>query len=380
MYFFYYAAYGIFTVYINVYYHTIGLSGVQIGWINALAPLVGIAAGPLWGIVSDRSGRPRLVLALAVTGAAVAVLGISAVKVFTGLLPLAATYFLFNSIINPTVDTTNLAVLGEQSERYGRQRIWGTIGYIVSTLAAGQFLQRVGLHWMFYGYFFLMILMLGAVPFLPVRPVHSSTSLKINIRELVGQRQWLFFIASLIPLWACSNGMYTFMGVYLKEMGGDAVLIGMNSSISAISEMPMMIFSAFLLSKLGLKRMLITAYALYAVRFLLYGLIPAPIWALPISLMHGVTFGLFWVSGVVYVNQLAPANLRTTSQTLFFAMMNLAGVVGSPFSGWVFDRLGPAQLFRGYAVLSLIALGILLIGFITAPKKEQSLVDASIRD
>ncbi|HEX9013308.1 MAG TPA: major facilitator superfamily domain-containing protein 6 [Anaerolineaceae bacterium] len=371
LYFFYFAAFGVFTVFINVYYHNIGLSGVQIGWINAVAPLVGIFAGPLWGYLSDRTGRPRALIAVGIVGSALGVLGISAVRTFLWLLPLAGVYQLFVATIPPLIDTTNLALLGEHKDRYGRQRIWGTIGYIISTLILGAVLERVGLHWLFYGYAAIMLVMLGVAAFMPARAVHRESSERGDLRALIRQPEWLFFAASLIPLWICSNGMYAFLGVYMKEMGASAGLIGMSSSINAMAEAPMMLFSSFLVRRLGLKRMLGLAYGLYAVRFLLYGLMPSPEWALAIGLMHGVTFGMFWVSAVVYMSELAPPSLRTTNQTLLWALMNFAGVIGSPVSGWIFDHIGPAQLFRLYALLALLALAVLLVGFANSRKRAE---------
>jgi predicted MFS family arabinose efflux permease len=77
---------------------------------------------------------------------------------------------------------------------------------------------------------------------------------------------------------------------------------------------------------------------------------PSPIWALPIALMHGSTFGFFWISSVTHVNSLAPENLKATSQGLFWTIMNLANVVGSPISGVLYDRIGPSALFKLFSV------------------------------
>lgn len=370
LYFLYYAAFAIFTVFINVYYREIGLSGVQIGWINALAPLVGIFGGPLWGYLSDHTGRPRLIMALAVLGSALAGLGISAARVFAWLLPLAAAWNLFNSTLAPLIDSANLTTLPGRSEQYGQQRMWGTLGYVVLSFSAGLVLERTGLQSMFLVYVALMLVMLAAVPLLPGQRGQAQATARLEVRALITRREWLFFTASLIPLWVASNGMYSFLGVYLRDLGADAVLIGSTSAVGSITELPMMLFSAFFVRKLGLKRMLVISYALYGVRMLLYGLIPSPGWAVLVTAMHGLTYGLFWVAGVVYTNELVPDNLRTTGQALFFAVMSLAGVIGSPFSGWMYDTLGGGQLFRIYGLLCFLSLAILLVGFASARRRE----------
>jgi MFS transporter, PPP family, 3-phenylpropionic acid transporter len=368
LYFFYFGGWGIFTVFINVYYHEIGLSGVQIGWINSIAPLVGIIGGPLLGMLSDRIGRPRLLMLLAVVGSTIPIMGISAVRTFIWLIPLAGIFQVFNIFLSSQIDVSNLSALEGKNEKYGQQRIWGSIGYIIVSWIAGLLLERFGLHWMFNIYLVIMVMLLGVSIYTPQRRIHIRSEKDWNIVDLVGQRAWLFFAASVIPLWMSSNGMYTFLGVYLKEMGANQELIGLNSSIGAFAEIPVMLLTAFLVRKAGIKRMLAFAYLMYALRFLFYGLMPSPVWALPIALMHGVTFGLFWTSGVMYLNQLSPVHLRGTAQSMFVALLNLGSAIGSPVSGWMFDNVGPAQLFQIFSGLCLLALTILLVGFRTAPK------------
>ncbi len=363
LYFFFFAAVAVYTVYINVYYYKIGMSGVQIGWINSLAPLISILGSPPLAMLSDRWRRPRLMMAVAAAGLIAAVLGLSAVRVFVWVLPLAGMWSLFNNFLEPALEAANLAMLPGQNEDYGRQRVWGTVGYIVASLVSGVVFEVTGLSWMFISYFILMLVTLACIPTLPAAPALPHSDLRINMRGLVTQPAWLFFAASLIPLWIAVNGMYAFLSVYLTGMRASASLIGSVSSVGALTEVPVMLFSAFLVRRLGLRKMLVTAYAVFGLRMLLYGLMPAPGWSLPITLTHGLTFGLFWVAGVIYINELTPENLRSTSQTLFFAIINLAGVIGAPAGGWVLDNLGGGVLFQMYAVLCALGLLILLAGF-----------------
>ena len=357
VYFLYYAAYGIFITYINLYYQSIGLSGTQIGLINTLAPLVGIFSGTLWGMVNDRFGRIRLLLLLTSTGTILSVLGLSRAQTFLSIMPLAGLYSLFTSPIPPLLDNINLSILGGRREHYGRQRIFGSVGYILTTWGFGLILQRIGLPYLFVSCALFMLLLCLALTWLPNQPVNWTQSLRRGLTALFRQPDWIFFSASVFLLWMASSGMYNFLGIYLKSMGGTDSLVGMSSSLSAITETPVMLFSAFLVGKFGSKRLLYVAFFLYSVRMLFYGLMPSAVWALPIALMHGSTFGFFWIASVTHVNSLAPDNLKATSQGLFWTTMNLANVVGSPISGVLYDRIGPSALFKlfsGYCAAAFL--------------------------
>jgi MFS family permease len=94
----------------------------------------------------------------------------------------------------------------------------------------------------------------------------------------------------------------------------------------------------------------------FAMRMLLYGLMPAPEWAAAISLVAGTGFGLYSIAVVNYANELAPANLKATSQGLVVALTSLSGIAGAPLSGFLFDRVGPSNMFLVLAGLCFLAL------------------------
>lgn len=75
--------------------------------------------------------------------------------------------------------------------------------------------------------------------------------------------------------------------------------------------------------------------------------------------LHGITFGIYWVSAVSYANDLAPENLKATAQGMLVATLNLAAVLGGVVSGLLYDHFGLAFLFRLYSGLTIVALVLL---------------------
>jgi predicted MFS family arabinose efflux permease len=300
-------------------------------------------------MVNDRFGRIRLLLLVTASGSILSVLGLSRAQTFLSIMPLAGLYSLFTSPIPPLLDNINLGLLGSRRERYGRQRIFGSLGYIISTWGFGFILQRIGLSYLFVSSALALLLLCLALTWLPNQPVTWTQPLRRGLRALIRQPDWIFFSASVFLMWMASSGMYNFLGIYLKRMGGSDSLIGTASGLTAVSETPIMLFSGFLVSKFGTKRLLYVAFFMYGMRMLFYGLMSAPVWALPIALMHGGSFGLFWIASVPYVNSLAPDNLKATSQGLLWTAMNLANLVSSPISGVLYDHIGPSALFKIFA-------------------------------
>ncbi len=362
LYFFLFAGNGIFFTYINVYYRSIGLSGVQIGLINTLAPLIGIFGSTLWGLLSDRFGRTRLLLGIAAAGAAIGALGISAVQTFIWILPLAAVSSLFANTLGPLVDSVNFAALGEQRERYSRQRIFGTVGFILTSSTVGLLFERTGLRFMFILYpltLGLFILMLSG---LKAQSVHLNRSLFSGVQAFLRQPAWVVFTLSVIVQFIGNNGFINFLSITLYEMGASDWLVGFAWSAAAISELPVMFFGAWMIRRWGASRLVPVAMAFYLLRIFLYAVMPNPAWALGVNLLHSVTYGVFWIAGVTYAYELAPAEYKATSQGLFVASINLAAVIGSPLSGWLYDNVGRSGMFLTQVGFSFAALVLFLIG------------------
>jgi PPP family 3-phenylpropionic acid transporter len=362
LYFFLNVSGGIFFSFINVYYRSIGLSGVQIGVINTLAPVIGIFGSTLWGYLSDRFGKTRLLLMVAALGSALFAMGIASVRTFAWILPLAACYSLFNSTLIPLIDSTNFAILGEYRERYSEQRIWGTIGFIITSSTIGILLERTGLHSMFAYYAVTMGLLLVIILRLQPRPANLGSTIFKGLGQMVRQPLWVIFFASIFIHSIGSNGIGNFLGIALKDMGASDWLIGFCWTVTSISELPINYYGARLIRRFGAPRLLALSFLVYFFRILFYGLMPTPNWVLAINLMHSASYGLFWLGSVTYANDLAPDSLKATSQSLFFVAMNLAAVVGAPLAGWLYDSHGKTGMFLVQSLFSLTAFLVFVIG------------------
>ena len=149
LFFFQFAGVGVFLTFINVFLHNAGLTGTQIGVIGTLGALSGMVSATLWGYLSDRTGRTRLLLIAGTLGAAFfAQLYPTAVD-FGGFILFACLFSFFNSAGGTLVDSLALSLLGDRREDYGRYRLGGSFGYILATLLSGLFYGRVGLQALF---------------------------------------------------------------------------------------------------------------------------------------------------------------------------------------------------------------------------------------
>ena len=156
IYFLLYAASASLFPFLVLYYSGVGLSASQIGVLLAIGPLITLIAAPVWGGIADYTRRHKLVILVAVAGAMSMAAVISQTDTFWVLVPFVLVYAWFSAPIFPLVDSAVLALLGSRHEEYGKQRMWGAVGWGLSGLLAGIIMDIYGLAYSFIGYILFM--------------------------------------------------------------------------------------------------------------------------------------------------------------------------------------------------------------------------------
>ena len=98
LYFLYYAAAATLLPFLTIYYQDLGLTGTQIGLLASMPPLLSLVSAPVWGVVSDTMKQRKLSLLIAIGGAILLALALSAVRGFVWLIP---TVMLFSFFFSP---------------------------------------------------------------------------------------------------------------------------------------------------------------------------------------------------------------------------------------------------------------------------------------
>jgi MFS family permease len=362
MFFFQFAAIGVYITYLNVYLRNAGLNGTQIGMINTVSAFIGVISTLASGYISDRTGQAKWLIAGSALGALIMAQLFIFARDFWGYLLISSLTTVMSAPLNTLVDSLTLAVLGDRRDDYGRFRLGGSFGYIIATTAAGFLYDRVGMWMMFPAYGGMLSLFILVTFFLPGASFRREGLSYRKIGTIIHQPAWVLFTVCAFLVWVAVNSGLNFLGVSLQALGSSQSLIGMVSVISAVVEVPFMAFSGKLLRRYGPVTLLMISMSLLIVRFFLLGILPSPGWAIPINMLYGPAFVFYWTSSVVYSSRLAPPELAATAQGLFNSTTNLAGVASGLLAGALFDILGPRHIFWVMSGCCLLALMLFTYG------------------
>jgi MFS transporter, PPP family, 3-phenylpropionic acid transporter len=361
-YFFYYAATAFLLPFIALYYAGVGLSAAQIGLLSGLLPLVTLVSAPLWGALADAARRHHALLLLAIGGTMAAVLALSRTASLSALIPIVVVNAFFMAPIIPLVDSTVLTMLGERRSLYGRQRLWGAVGWGITAPVAGWLMDRTGMSASFGGYVVLMFGCFLVAIGLPVGRSHIGGTFRRGVRGLLGNWQWLVFLASILIGGLVLAIEMSFLFLYMNSLGASKALMGLCLAIGTVSELPVWFYSNRMLERFGTRKVLVISLLACAVQGFAYSVMVNPLWVLPIQLLHGLAFSASWAAGVAYSGKIAPPGMGATAQGVFSGVsFGLRAALGAFIGGLLYQNVGPAAAFRVGGIAALVGIAFFLI-------------------
>lgn len=156
---------------------------------------------------------------------------------------------------------------------------------------------------------------------------HTQTHMSANILKDVGQMflsvRCVVFFLWCVAIGLCTALIWNFLFIYLDELaehydnGTDYIttLEGLVMSIQCFGgELPFFFMSGWILKRIGHVNAMSLVLFGFGVRFLLYSMLQNPWYILPIELLNGLTFGLFYATMASYASIVAPPGTEATMQ------------------------------------------------------------------
>lgn len=352
-YFFYFVLIGVYIIYLPRMLTRQGFSATEVGIIYAAAPMMRFLLPFFFRrflSLDDRVYRGALLTLFAAS-----LLFVSTVRTFGLYLAVNLLYGAALGAVLPYVDTIALQVITR--ERYGRVRLWGSIGFITIALWLGQVLETLNQTFTYLGVASLLTMLTGLylVRFDPHRdtPVDRDQERAFSLSTY-----WAFWVSAFL-LQVSYGGFYNFFTIYETAQGFSQATISYLWSFGVVCEIVMLYFQGPLLRNhlMGIIKLATLSSVL---RWTLLWLWPDHLIVAYISQsLHAVSFALYYTSTITYVFQLY-SQKKLAQQFYLGITFGLGGSVGAVLAGWIYDS-DPHRLFLFSAVAALGAFGMLYL-------------------
>ncbi|KAG9467253.1 hypothetical protein GDO78_015342 [Eleutherodactylus coqui] len=326
------------------------------------------------------------------------------------------------------VDTVTLQYLGKHRDRYGLQRMWGSLGWGLAMLSIGIGIDHTHItviiqgdgctepDYKNYRIAFIVFGVLMSVALIvstqfhfhyhhlkpseeqredvEISPVETSTQPESPAQSQNEERSqeetaqhfrfWdlikiictVQYGSVLFVAWFMGFGygyVFTFLFWHLEDLKGTTTLFGVCSVLSHISELTAYFFSHKLIELVGHIRVLYIGLACNTARYLYISYMENAWTVLPMEVLQGVTHAAIWAACISYLSAAVPPALRTSAQGILQGLhLGLGRGCGAMVGGILVNFFGAAETFRGIGMASLVILLLFaLIQWVAVPQKEE---------
>lgn len=358
----YFATIGLFNPYAPLWFQSLGLSTLAIGSIVALQSWTRILAPYAWSWAGDHSGRRVDLIRLAAVGCVLAAAGLLGVKGASAVSLVTMLLFMANAGVVPLYEATLAHLLSAGGDmdlgRYGRVRVWGSVGFIVSVTLSGALLELVGIA--FFPWFVAVanLLLLAAALRLPrqredVQALGKAPPVLPRLKDPAVA----WFFASIFFTVLAHTSLYAFFSLYLVSLGYGKAAVGALWAVSVAMEIVFFWTQGHWTSLLVPERWLQVVAATTVLRFTAIAAGGAwPVVLVLAQLAHAVTFAAHHAACIALVHRYFPGRLRGRGQALYTVLgYGAPGVLGGIGGGWLIGELGFAAVFWAASASGLAA-------------------------
>ena len=356
----YFAHIGFFNPYLPLWLKDLGLPIVVISLLTSVQSFTRVFAPYAWGALSDHTGeRVRLLrISAAIALVASAGLWIDGGPWWVGLV-LLLLFTHTSSMMSLTEAAMAHLVAGDWG-RYGRVRLWGSVGFLLTVFLAGASFERFGMR----SFPTWAVVTLGLVllctfwlPDTREKPEANAVRIKEPVGPVLRQPVVRWFFASLLFHVMAHFAIYGFLSLYLDSLGYNKTMIGALWAVSVAVEIAWFFHQGRFISRLPMSRWLVVCGAATVLRMALTGGLGDSLAALFIAqVLHALTFATHHTACIAMVSHHFPGRLRGRGQALFTVIgYGVAGVVGVLAGGAFASRFGFEAMFGVATLLAVLA-------------------------
>ncbi len=347
-----FAIWGAWVVWLPFYLHNgLGFEWPPILAIFSLMPLACMISPFIGGQIADRWVPSQWFMAVSNMACGVLMLIMGTQEAFHPLYWLMLVFSLFYA---PTLAVANSICfhhLADTEKEFPFIRVWGSIGWIVALLILAFWLYLLGGDPAKKGQVCLYLagifaLGLGVLSiFLPhTPPAKKKEKPWAFVEALKLMKDWRIAAFILIGLVVATQLQfyYGMVATFLaeKEIVASKAIYAIPAwtTLAQAVEALVMLSLPFMLLKLGYRKALAIGVIAWPIRYIIFA-IGAPKWLVLASLgLHGFCYVYFFVVGMIYINSVAPSDIRASAQSLWvFATFGVGLFIGSYFTGWIGD-------------------------------------------
>ena len=356
--FLYFAYVGLVSPYASLFFLDRGFSVIEIAVLMSMLQITRIIGPFSWGWLSDYLSNRIGIIRFCACLAALVFTTIYFLHSYIGFFIWMFVLHTILSSLMPLGESATVHALFKDNsfdKRYGRLRLWGSIGFIAMVLFAGELFQRKGIElYPLVGTFVLITLAL--VTFLLHEPkMQRRKMVKGELLIVLFNPDVRWFLLSGFFMQFAHAALYVFYSLYLANLGYDKLQIGLFWALGVSAEVLFFYFQSKVLSRVDPEVVLQASFGIGVIRFVLMAFLPFTSILIIAQLLHAGTFAAHHSAATKLLQRWFTGPLQARGQALMATVSyGFGGTLGGLFAGWIWEASQPRDVF----IVSAFACGL----------------------
>jgi len=356
--FLYFAYVGLVSPYASLFFVDQGFNVIQISVLMSMLQITRIIGPFSWGWLSDYLSNRIGIIRFCACLASITFLAIFYLHSYIAFFVWMFILHTILSSLMPLGESATVHALFKDNsfdKRYGRLRLWGSLGFIAMVLFAGELFKRKSIA-LYPIVGVVVLLLLAIVTFRLHEPkVQRHKMVKGELLSVLLNPDVRWFLLSGFFMIFAHAALYVFYSLYLSKLGYNKFQIGLFWALGVSSEVIFFYFQSKVLSRLQPEIVLQASFGVGVLRFILIAFFPLT-WVLILAqVMHAGTFAAHHSAATKLLQRWFTGPLQARGQALMATVSyGLGGTLGGLCSGWIWDLAQPRDVF----VMAAFACGL----------------------
>lgn len=363
-YFLYFGQLGVLVPYLGIFLDGRGFSSADIGNLIAMITLSRVLVPSIWAGIADKTGNALGVLRIGCLLSALFFVLVFYLYSFWGLALAFGLMMMFWNAVLPQLEVVTMQSLGPTNTSYGQVRLWGSVGYIVLSVAVGKALDISSSEAPVYACMGLLVgLFLASLFIRQPAPNPSHAEVQGTLWNHALKSPFVIFLISATLLQVSFGAYYGFFALYMRDLNYTGQETGMLIALGVVAEVGIFLLARRLIARFGVWNLLFGCMLLTAFRWYALAQWAENGWVVMlVQLIHALSFGLIHATSVHFIHTFLPAKFHSRGQALYISMaFGVGGAFGNFAAGQLWQQGSQAWLTFAAAALVCGVGGLVLL-------------------
>lgn len=355
----YFGLAGLLAPYMPLFFQARGLGAFEIGLLVALGQVMRVIGPNLWGYLADHAARRTSILrgtAIALTMSFGLLFLPGGFAFVFGVMLLVNLFQTAQMPIAEALASARLRGNDDAARRYGRLRLWGSAGFVVVVMGCGPLFDRFGIGTALWVGVVLCVLLIAVAWRVEEAPPPEGPHERVSVSGRLREPRVRWFLLSAALMVFAHGALYTYLSIYLAQLGYSKTAIGLFWVLSIVFEIVFFYTQGRWFARFGRYRLLTASFVVAGVRFALIAGFAGVWWILAFAqLLHAMTFAVHHSASVLTIQRWFPGRAAARGQAAYIsAAYGIGGTAGSLTAATLWTSAGPAWAFGSGSVAAML--------------------------